>query len=82
MDAFESLQLDFAYITETWLKGGSELKEKLGYIRGASGIEFIHKSRDGRASGHRGGVAVAFNSSTCNFKQRHLKATPKGHEIV
>ena len=47
-DAFESLILDFTCVTETWFKGGKELEEMLTDIEGASGIRFIHKSRDGR----------------------------------
>ena len=66
-DAFESLKLDFACITETWFKGGRELKEMLIDIEGASGIRFDHKSRDGRGRSVGGGVAVAYNPSTCNL---------------
>ena len=41
-DAFQSLNLDFACITETWFKGGRELKDMLTDIEGASGIRFIY----------------------------------------
>ena len=51
-------------------------------IEGASGIRFIHKSRDGRRAGRGGGVAVAFNTSTCNFKEKKLKNLVDGQEIV
>ena len=47
-DAFESLSLDFACITETWFKGGKALKEMITEIEGASGIRILHTSRDGR----------------------------------
>ena len=81
-DPFESLGLDFTFITETWFKGGKALNDTLRDIKGASGFRFIHKSRDGRRVGHGGGVAIAFNTSTCNFKERRLKNLVDGHEIV
>ena len=81
-DAFESLNLDFACITETWFKGGRELRDMLTDVEGASGIRFIHRSRDGRKKSHGGGVAIAFNPSTCNLKQRKLVNTLHGQEIV
>ena len=81
-DAFESLGLNFAIITETWFKGGKALNDTLRDIEGASGIRFIHKSRDGRRSGHGGGVAIAFNIGTCNFKERKLRNVENGHDIV
>ena len=81
-DAFESLGLDFACVTETWFKGGKALKDSLVDIEGASGIRFVHKSRDGRKTGHGGGVAIAFNKGTCNFKERKLRNTTAGQEIV
>ena len=81
-DAFDSMQLNFACVTETWFKGGKDLKSKLEEIEGASGIKYIHKSRDGRRKCTGGGVAIAFDSGTCNFKQRHMKGVLKDHEVV
>ena len=80
--AFESLGLDFACVTETWFKGGKALKDSLVDIEGASGIRFVHKSRDGRRAGHGVGVAIAFNTGTCNFKERKLRNVTAGQEIV
>ena len=81
-DAFESLNLNFACITETWFKGGKELRRKLNDIEGATGVKYIHKSRDGRTKNVGGGVAIAFNSGTCNLKQRPMKGVLKEHEVV
>lgn len=82
-DAFESLRLDFALITETWFKGGKKLAQALRDVEGASGIKVVHKSRDGRLSGGgAGGVAIAFNSTTTNFKQRALKHIGSTHKVV
>ena len=79
-DAFESLKLHFACLTETWMKGGKALDEKLSDFEGLTGIRVIHKSRPGKAVG--GGVALAYDSGTCNFKRRTLKNTDKKHEVV
>ena len=81
-DAFESLHLNFACITETWFKGGKESKNKLNDIEGATGVKYIHKSRDGRTRNIGGGLAIAFSSGTCNFKQRPMKGILKDHEVV
>ena len=80
--AFGSLELDVACVTETWYKGGSELNEHLIDVEGKMGIKMIHKSRDGRSKKSGGGVAIAFNASSCNFKARGLKHVKKEHEVV
>ena len=81
-DAFSSLQLHFASITETWFKSGSALKGWLVDIEGRSGIRILHRSRDGRAKKTGGGVAIAFNTSTCNFKTRELKHIGREFEVM
>lgn len=58
------------------------MQEHLSDLEGATGIKVQHKSRDGRVRGRSGGVAIAFDSASCNFKQRQLKHTHKEHEIV
>ena len=82
LDAFQSLKLHFACITETWFHGGKDLSVRLNNVEGVSGIRFVHKSRDGRTKSRGGGVAVAFDTATCNFKKRQLKHLTKGHEVV
>ena len=69
VDAFESLNLDFLCVTETWFKGGKELAATIRDLQGESGISIIHKSRDGRGRTRGGGVAIAYNSNSCNFKR-------------
>ena len=82
VDAFESLSLDFLCVTETWFKGGKELAGAISDLQGKSGISIIHKSRDGRARTRGGGVAIASDSNSCNFKRRTLGVAAKGLEIV
>ena len=81
-DAFQSLDLNIACITETWFKGGAALKERLVDYEGATGIKVLHKSRDGRAKKSGGGVAIAFNTANCNFKRRHLAHLGKSAEVL
>ena len=80
--AFGSLELDIACVTETWYKGGRELNEHLIEVEGKMGIKMIHKSRDGRSRKSGGGVAIAFNASNCNLKARGLKHVKRDHEVV
>ena len=76
-DAFGSLDLNFAGITETWFRGGKALSNDLIEYKGSTGIITLHKSRDGRTRGNGGGIAIAFDTACCNFKQRHLKFAKK-----
>ena len=71
-DAFGSLGTQIGMVTETWFKGGRKLDEGLLDFEGATGIRIIHKSRDGRARGRGGGVAIAFDTRACNLKRRTL----------
>ena len=81
-DAFQSLELHFAAITETWFRGGRELKAKLEEIEDMEGIRIIHKSRDGRCKKYGGGVAIAFDPVKCNLKTRNLRSATRDQEII
>ena len=80
--AFQSLSLHGAGITETWFKGGKNLKERLEELEDSDGIKVIHKSRDGRKKKAGGGVAFAFCLGTANFKQLTLKSINREHEVL
>ena len=82
VDAFGSLELNFASVTETWFKGGKALKDRLVDLEGQSGIRILHRSRDGRTKKTGGGVAIAFNISTCNLKTRELKHIGREFEVM
>ena len=73
VDAFASLGLNVACITESWYKNEAQLRDHLTDLEGATGICVIHRSRDGCTKRAGGGVAVAFNTTTCNLKTRNLK---------
>ena len=55
VDAFDSLALNFACITETWYQGGKALKDHLVEVEGANGIRILQKNRDGRLKKRGGG---------------------------
>lgn len=77
-DAFGSLGLNVACITETWFKEGSDLREHLIEVEGS----VHHRSRDGRTRKTGGGVAVAFGTETCNLKVCNLKHAAKDAEVM
>ena len=81
-DAFQSLCLNFASITETWFRGDAALRNDLVDYEGLTGIKILHKSRDGKKKKSGGRAAFAFNSGNCNFKLRHLKHIRKETEIL
>ena len=82
VDAFSSLELNLACITETWYRGGNSVKQHIDEVEGSKGIRILHRSRDGRSGRVGGGVAVAFNLTSCNFKVRSLKHLKKHHEVI
>ena len=81
-DAFSSLGLNVACITESWFKNGVDLRNYLTELEATSGIRILHKSRDGRKKGSGGGVAMAFDMSSCNFKRKDLKHIRKDFEVI
>ena len=81
-DAFSFLGLNIACVTETWYGGGAELSGHLIDLKGETGIRVLHKSRGGRKRKSGGGVAIAFDTSSCNLKTRNLKHVEKGIEIM
>ena len=80
VDAFQSLDLHFACLTETWFRGGRQLADQLDELEDRKGIKIIHKSRDGRRKRSGGGVAIAFDTSTCNLKRRQMANLPSTAE--
>ena len=82
LDAFQSLNLHFASVTETWYRGGKDLASHFNDVEGSAGIRVIHKSRDGRLKSRGGGVAFAFDTASCNFKRRQMKHLTRNHEVI
>ena len=82
VDTFQSLELHCAAITETWFKGGRDLRRRPEEIEDIKRIRVIHKSRDWRGKKVGGGVAIAFDPTKCNLKARTLKSAARDQEIV
>ena len=82
IDAFDSLKLDFACITETWFRPGKDLQARLDDLEGEHGIRVVHRSRDGRSGKSAGGVAIAFKTASCNLRKRKISNRKEGQEIL
>ena len=81
-DAFDSLELHCACVTEMWFRAGKDLNRTQENFEGEHGISIIHCSRDGRSKKAAGGVAIAFRTSACNLRRRHLKNRREGQELL
>ena len=82
IDMIRELGVTCAAVTETWFRGGAQLRQELGDIEQASGIKIICRNRAANGGSARGGgVALAFNTNACNFKERRINNKCK-HEIL
>ena len=82
LDMIRELRITFMAVTETWFKGGTQLRQELGDIEQATGVKIICKNRVKSAGPARGGgVAFAFDTAACNFKERKVVSKEK-HEIL
>lgn len=73
IDMISELELSFPAVTETGFKRGMQLKQELGDIEQATGIKVLYRNRDGRKKTRGGGVALAFRTGACPFKERKIK---------
>ena len=62
----EEFNIDFACITETWIKNDRATKIALSEYRHAKNVEFIRKDRGNRRGG---GVAIAYNIMRMRLKR-------------
>lgn len=70
---FQEHELDFALITESWLKDGEVLDRDVIDLEYGTDLKIIYKNRPRRTAGARrvgGGVSIVFNKNTCNFRER------------
>ena len=82
IEAFHSLDLNVAGVTETWFKGGKALHDDLRDLEGRTSIRVLHRSRDGRSNKTGGGVALAFRTANSYFKTRNLKQISREFEVL
>ena len=72
---FQEYALDFAMITESWLKDGQTLDRDVIDLEWGTNLKIIYKNRPKNSSRRRavgGGVSIIFNKSTCNLRERKI----------
>ena len=80
---FEEHDLDFALITESWLKDGTTLDRDIIDLEHGSHLKIIYKNRPRNPVGRRkvgGGVSIIFNKSRCNLRERRIQGNK--YELV
>lgn len=73
--AFEEHELDFALITESWLRDGQLLDRDVIDLEHGSNLRIIYKNRPTRGANARrvgGGVSIVYNKASCNFRERRV----------
>ena len=80
---FEEHELDFAMITESWLKDGELLDRDVIDLEFGTNLKILYKNRPVRTASNRrvgGGVSIVYNKTSCNFRERRLGG--RSFEIV
>lgn len=74
--AFIEHDLDFALVTESWLKDGHVLDRDIIDLEWGTDLKIIYKNRPKNAAGLRkvgGGVSIIYNKSRCNLRERKIR---------
>ena len=74
--AFKEHQLDFALITESWLKDGAVLNRDIIDLEWGTNLKIVYKNRPKNSAGLRkvgGGVSIIYDKSKCSLKERKIK---------
>ena len=72
---FEAHDIDFACVTESWLKDGNLLARDIIDLEYGSNMKIIYKNRPARGASRRavgGGVSFIYNKSKGSFKERKI----------
>ena len=72
---FDELDLQFAIITESWLKDGSTLDRDIIDLEHGTQLKIIYKNRPVRAARARqvgGGVSIIYNKNLCSLRERRI----------
>ena len=72
---FEEHELDFALITESWLKDGLLLDRDVIDLEHGTNLKILYKNCPVRAASSRrvgGGISIVFNKTSCNFRERKV----------
>ena len=73
--AFEEHDIDFALITESWLKDGTVLDRDIIDLEWGTDLKIVYKNRPRTAAGRRkvgGGVSIIYSKSRCNLRERKI----------
>lgn len=74
MTAFDELDLDFAVITESWLRDGPQLRKSIEDLREGRDIDMLtmnRRTRSNKTAG--GGIAILFNKNKLTFKEYKIR---------
>ena len=80
---FETHDLDFALVTESWLNDGETLDKDIIDLEHGTDLKILYKNRPRRTAGVRrvgGGVSIIFNKNRCNLRERKLRGN--NYELV
>ena len=73
--AFDEHELNFALVTESWLKDSEVLNRDIIDLENGTGLGIIYKNRPRTGIGARkvgGGVSIVFNKASCNLRERRV----------
>ena len=74
--AFTEHDLDFALVTESWLKDSRILDRDVIDLEFGTNLKIVYKNRPRNPAGRRtvgGGVSIIYNKSKCNLKERKIR---------
>ena len=74
IDCFDELDLDFAVITESWLRDGPQLRKSIDDLKEGRDIDMLtmnRRTRSNKTAG--GGIAILFNKNRLTFKEYKIK---------
>ena len=72
---FTEHELDFALITESWLKDSAILDRDVIDLEFGTNLKILYKNRPRKTASSRavgGGVSIVYNKSRCSFKERKI----------
>ena len=80
---FDEHKLDFALITESWLKDSALLDRDVIDLEWGTNLKIIYKNRPKTRAGLRkvgGGVSIVYDKSKCSLRERKIKGNK--YELV
>ncbi len=69
IELFDQLDLHFAVVSETWMKGGDKFDRNVRRLADSEGLNIIEKNR---SRGRGGGVAILFKPGRVSLKRANI----------